>query len=240
MTRPTAMVWSPPGSSVSTAHSTEYAARAAAVTPDDLCDILYTSGTTGRPKGVEITHGQTLEAFTAWARAVGLREGDRYLLVNPFFHTFGYKAGVLACLLAGTTMLPEAVYDAGRALGRVAGERVSVLMGPPTVFHTLIDHPDRLTSDLSSLRLAGTGAAGVPVDLVARVRRELGAAEVFTAYGLSESAGVATVCPTSAEAATAARTVGPRCQERRCGSSPPTAPRRLPANRGRSGCGRVT
>ncbi|RCG19620.1 fatty acid--CoA ligase family protein [Streptomyces diacarni] len=186
----------------------EYAARAAAVTPDDLCDILYTSGTTGRPKGVEITHGQTLEAFTEWARAVGLRAGDRYLLLNPFFHTFGYKAGVLACLLTGTTMVPEAVYDAGRALRRVAGERVSVLMGPPTIFHTLIDHPDRLTSDLSSLRLAGTGAAGVPVDLVARIRRELGAAEVFTAYGLSESAGVATVCPTSADAATVAGTVG--------------------------------
>nr|WP_274709545.1 AMP-binding protein [Streptomyces tubbatahanensis] len=186
----------------------EYAARAAAVTPDDLCDILYTSGTTGRPKGVEITHGQTLEAFTEWARAVGLREGDRYLLLNPFFHTFGYKAGVLACLLTGTTMVPEAVYDAGRALRRVAGESVSVLMGPPTVFHTLIDHPDRPTSDLSSLRLAGTGAAGVPVDLVARIRRELGAAEVFTAYGLSESAGVATVCPTSTDAATVAGTVG--------------------------------
>ncbi|WP_369208444.1 AMP-binding protein, partial [Streptomyces sp. PU-14G] len=186
----------------------ECAARAAAVAPDDLCDILYTSGTTGRPKGVGITHGQTLEAFTEWARAVGLREGDRYLLVNPFFHTFGYKAGVLACLLTGTTMLPEAVYDAGRALRRVAGERVSVLMGPPTIFHTLIDHPDRLTLDLSSLRLAGTGAAGVPVDLVARIRRELGAGEVFTAYGLSESAGVATVCPTSADAATVARTVG--------------------------------
>lgn len=186
----------------------EHAARAATLGPGDLCDILYTSGTTGRPKGVEVTHGQTLAAFTAWTRAVGLREGDRYLLVNPFFHTFGYKAGVLACLLTGTTMYPEAVHDAGRALRRVEQERLTVLMGPPTIFHTLVRHPDRASTDLSSLRLAGTGAAGVPVELVAEIREELGAPEVFTAYGLSESSGVATVCPTTADAATIARTVG--------------------------------
>ncbi|MFF9556994.1 FadD3 family acyl-CoA ligase [Streptomyces albus] len=187
----------------------QYAARAEDVLPDDLSDILYTSGTTGRPKGVEVTHRQTLGAFTAWARAVGLREGDRYLLTNPFFHTFGYKAGVLACLLTGVTMLPEAVYDAGRALRRVAEERVSVLMGPPTVFHTLVRHPGRSAADLSALRLAGTGAAGVPVRLVAEIREQLGVADVFTAYGLSESCGVATVCPASADAATVAHTVGP-------------------------------
>ncbi|MDI6409255.1 AMP-binding protein [Streptomyces albus] len=187
----------------------QYAARAEDVLPDDLSDILYTSGTTGRPKGVEVTHRQTLGAFTAWARAVGLREGDRYLLTNPFFHTFGYKAGVLACLLTGVTMLPEAVYDAGRALRRIAEERVSVLMGPPTVFHTLVRHPGRSAADLSALRLAGTGAAGVPVRLVAEIREQLGVADVFTAYGLSESCGVATVCPASADAATVAHTVGP-------------------------------
>ncbi|MDJ1138097.1 FadD3 family acyl-CoA ligase [Streptomyces iconiensis] len=186
----------------------EYAARVATLGPGDLCDILYTSGTTGRPKGVEVTHGQTLSAFTEWSEAVGLRAGDRYLLVNPFFHTFGYKAGVVACLLTGTTMYPEAVYDAGRALRRVAREGVTVLMGPPTVFHTLIHHPERPATDLTSLRLAGTGAAGVPVELVARIREELGVPDVFTAYGLSESTGVATVCPATADAATVARTVG--------------------------------
>lgn len=184
------------------------AQRAAALTPDDLSDTLYTSGTTGSPKGVEITHGQTLRVFTAWAETVGLREGDRYLLVNPFFHTFGYKAGVLACLLTGATMLPEAVYDAGRTLRRVARDGITVLMGPPTIFHTLLQHPARAAGDFASLRLAGLGAADIPVELIHRIRDELGIADVFTAYGLSESTGVATICPTTADASTIAHTVG--------------------------------
>ncbi|MFF9014112.1 FadD3 family acyl-CoA ligase [Streptomyces sp. NPDC014870] len=186
----------------------ERIARVVAVRPDDLCDILYTSGTTGRSKGVMTTHGQTLRVYTDWARLVGLRAGDRYLLVNPFFHTFGYKAGVLACLLTGATMLPEAVYDADRVLERIAAERVTCLMGPPTVFHGLIHHPRRAAHDLSALRLAGTGAAAVPATLVEEIREELGAPDVFTAYGLTESCGVVSVCPTDADAETVARTVG--------------------------------
>ncbi|MBT2450036.1 FadD3 family acyl-CoA ligase [Streptomyces sp. ISL-43] len=186
----------------------ERAARAAAVRPDDLSDILYTSGTTGRSKGVMTTHGQTLRLYASWSGLVGLRPGDRYLLVNPFFHTFGYKAGVLACLLRGVTMLPEAVYDTDRVLRRMAAERVTCLMGPPTVFHGLIRHPDRAAYDLSALRLAGTGAASVPTSLVEEIRTELGAPEVFTAYGLTESGGVVSVCPTDADARTLAHTVG--------------------------------
>ncbi|MFF1412397.1 FadD3 family acyl-CoA ligase [Streptomyces sp. NPDC058289] len=186
----------------------ERAARAAAVRPEDLSDILYTSGTTGRSKGVMTTHGQTVRLYASWSGLVTLRPGDRYLLVNPFFHTFGYKAGVLACLLRGVTMLPEAVYDTDRILHRMAAERVTCLMGPPTVFHGLIRHPARAAHDLSALRLAGTGAASVPTSLVEEIRAELGAPDVFTAYGLTESGGVVSVCPTDADARTLAHTVG--------------------------------
>ncbi|MFE9564537.1 FadD3 family acyl-CoA ligase [Streptomyces sp. NPDC006487] len=186
----------------------ERAARAAAVRPEDLSDILYTSGTTGRSKGVMTTHGQTVRLYASWSGLVGLRPGDRYLLVNPFFHTFGYKAGVLACLLRGVTMLPEAVYDTDRILHRMAAERVTCLMGPPTVFHGLIRHPARAAHDLSALRLAGTGAASVPASLVEEIRGELGVPDVFTAYGLTESGGVVSVCPTDADARTLAHTVG--------------------------------
>ncbi|MFF1369247.1 FadD3 family acyl-CoA ligase [Streptomyces virginiae] len=193
------------GSSVTEA---ERLARADLVRPDHLSDILYTSGTTGRSKGVTTTHGRTIRLYTSWSELVTLRPGDRYLLVNPFFHTFGYKAGVLACLLRGATMLPEAVYDTDRLLTRMAAERVSCLMGPPTVFHGLIRHPGRAAFDLSALRLAGTGAAAVPTSLVEEIRAVLGAPEVFTAYGLTESGGVVTVCPTDADAWTVAHTVG--------------------------------
>ncbi|MER7823689.1 FadD3 family acyl-CoA ligase [Streptomyces sp. NPDC096097] len=193
------------GSSVTEA---DRLARADLVRPDHLSDILYTSGTTGRSKGVTTTHGQTIRLYTSWSELVTLRAGDRCLLVNPFFHTFGYKAGVLACLLRGATMLPEAVYDTDRVLVRMAAERVSCLMGPPTVFHGLIRHPGRAAFDLSALRLAGTGAAAVPTSLVEEIRTVLGAPDVFTAYGLTESGGVVTVCPTDADAWTVAHTVG--------------------------------
>uniref|UniRef100_A0AAU2JMZ7 FadD3 family acyl-CoA ligase n=1 Tax=Streptomyces sp. NBC_00049 TaxID=2903617 RepID=A0AAU2JMZ7_9ACTN len=183
-------------------------ARADRVRPEDLCDILYTSGTTGRSKGVMTTHGQTIRLYASWSELVTLRPGDRYLLVNPFFHTFGYKAGVLACLLRGVTMLPEAVYDTDRILARMAAERVTCLMGPPTVFHGLIRHPALGAHDLSALRLAGTGAASVPASLVEEIRGVLGAPDVFTAYGLTESGGVVSVCPTDADARTVAHTVG--------------------------------
>lgn len=183
-------------------------ARAAAVLPDDLADILYTSGTTGRPKGVMGTHRQVLAGIEAWSRAVTLRPGDRYLLVNPFFHTFGYKAGFVACLLRGAAMIPEAVYDVDRVLRRIADERISVLLAPPTVFHGLVRHPGLAHHDLGALRLAGTGASVVPVALVDEIRERLGVSGVFTAYGLTECMGVVAVCPVDADAWSVSHTVG--------------------------------
>ncbi|MEU3374923.1 FadD3 family acyl-CoA ligase [Streptomyces sp. NPDC006660] len=170
------------------------AARAAAIDPDAPCDIVYTSGTTGDPKGAVITHAQTLRCYEIWAGLAGLREGDRYLIVNPFFHTFGYKAGVLACLMRGATMVPQPVFDAETALANIAAERVSVLPGPPTLHQALLDHPARDQYDLSALRLVVTGAAVVPLRLVERLRDELGVATVLTAYGLSEASGIVTMC----------------------------------------------
>src|SRR5207237_3084262 len=108
--------------------------RTAALTPDSVSDILFTSGTTGRPKGAICTHGQTLRAYTDWADVVGLRAGDRYLVVNPFFHAFGYKAGIVASLVTGATILPHAVFDPATVLARIPADRVSMLPGPPTLY----------------------------------------------------------------------------------------------------------
>jgi acyl-CoA synthetase (AMP-forming)/AMP-acid ligase II len=165
-----------------------------AVGPGDLSDIIFTSGTTGRPKGAMTTHGQTIRTFATWASIVGLAEGDRYLIVNPFFHTFGYKAGIVACLLAGATIVPEPVFDVDRVLGSVAAEKITMLPGPPTLYQSILDHPRRQDYDLSSLRLAVTGAAAVPVELIRRMRSELTFSTVLTAYGLTESTGVVTMC----------------------------------------------
>ncbi|WP_333739106.1 FadD3 family acyl-CoA ligase [Streptomyces sp. IBSBF 2806] len=168
--------------------------RAESVRGDQPSDIVFTSGTTGRPKGAVITHAQTLRAYGIWTDLAGLRRGDRYLIVNPFFHTFGYKAGVIACLMRGATMIPQPVFDVDAVLAHVASERVSVLPGPPTLHQSLLEHPARDQYDLSALRLVVTGAAVVPLRLVERLRGELGVETVLTAYGLSEASGIVTMC----------------------------------------------
>ncbi len=185
--------------------------RAEAISPDAPSDIIFTSGTTGSPKGAVITHAQSLRCYDVWSELAGLREGDRYLIVNPFFHTFGYKAGILACLMRGATMVPQPVFNADTVLANVAAERISVLPGPPTLHQSLLDHPQRDHHDLSALRLVVTGAAVVPLRLVERLREELHIATVLTAYGLSEAGGIVTMCrrgdPAEVISATSGRAV---------------------------------
>lgn len=181
--------------------------RRTSLMPDDPSDILFTSGTTGLPKGVVQTHGRTLGVATDWVAMTGLAAGDRYLMVNPFFHMFGLKAGILACVAAGATMLPEAVFDVDRVLRRVADERVTVLPGPPTLYQAILDHPDRGGYDLSTLRVAVTGAADIPVDLIRRVGAELPFSTIITGYGLTE-AGTATATSPGDDPETVATTVG--------------------------------
>ena len=140
------------------------------------------------------THGANLRAFQAWSDVVGLRDGDRYLIVNPFFHAFGYKAGWLSALLTGATIHPQAVFDVDQVLERVSREHITMLPGPPTLFHTILDHPRRADYDLSTLRLAVTGAAAIPVELIVRMRDELTFETIITGYGLTEACGIATMC----------------------------------------------
>ena len=182
--------------------------RADTVAPDDLSDILFTSGTTGKSKGVMATHRQTLAGSHAWGSNGGLNPDDRYLMVNPYFHTFGYKAGILPCVLFGVTMLPLAVYSPTTAMTLVSKQRATVFPGAPTIFQTILDAPDRADHDLSSLRLVVTGAAIVPVVLIERIAAELGVDTVITAYGLTECSGFVSTCTAADDAVTVANTCG--------------------------------
>jgi acyl-CoA synthetase (AMP-forming)/AMP-acid ligase II len=181
--------------------------RQSLVGPDDLSDILFTSGTTGLPKGVLMTHRRTLCVATDWVTMTGLCPDDRYLMVNPYFHMFGLKAGILACVAAGATMLPEAVFDVDRVLGRIERERVTVLPGSPTLYQAILDDPERGSHDLSSLRVAVTGAADIPVELIRRMDTELPFSTIVTGYGLTE-AGTAAATGPGDDVETIATTVG--------------------------------
>ena len=187
---------------------TEADRRADAVSPEDISDILFTSGTTGKSKGVLATHRQTLNGSHGWGANAGLHPGDRYLMVNPYFHTFGYKAGILPSVLFGVTMLPLAVYSPTEACKLVSDERATVFPGAPTIFQTILDDPRRSEYDLSSLRIVITGASIVPVVLVERLQKDLGVDTVITAYGLTEASGFVSTCTPDDDDETVANTCG--------------------------------
>jgi HIP---CoA ligase len=176
------------------AHGLVAARRRGALSADDASDIIFTSGTTGKPKGAVLGHGASVRTYLEWSELVGLRRGDRYLMVYPFFHTAGLKSGLLACVLRGATIVPHAVFDVVPVMERVASERITMLPGPPTVFQSILNHPDFASFDLSSLRLSVTGAAIVPVDVVRRMRDELRFETVVTGYGLTETTGTVSMC----------------------------------------------
>jgi HIP---CoA ligase len=178
-----------------------------AVTLDDVADILFTSGTTGRPKGAMSAHRQTIGVARAWAELGGVREDDRYLVVNPFFHSFGYKIGIVVGLLTGATLYPVATFDLDETMALIQDERITLLPGAPTIYQSLLNAPNRADYDLSSLRLAVTGAAVVPVVLIERMREDLGIDHVVTAFGMTEAV-VATMCREDDAAETVATTCG--------------------------------
>ena len=183
-------------------------ARADAVQPGDLCDILFTSGTTGAPKGAMLMHEASIRAYDAWSSVVGLREGDRYLIVNPFFHAFGLKAGILASLLKGATIVPHPVFDVPSVMRRIPEERITMLPGPPAIFQTILNHPDLDQFDFSTLRLSVTGAAPITTEMIIAMRERLGFETVVTGYGLTEAHGIATMCRHDDDPETIAKTSG--------------------------------
>ena len=183
-------------------------ASGAAVQPADLMDIMFTSGTTGQPKGVMSVQAQNLRVAREWGKRMQLVPEDRYLVINPFFHAFGYKAGWLTALLHGCAIYPQAVFDAATVMRRIERERITVLPGPPTLFVSLLDAPLRAVTDLSSLRATMTGAASVPPVLVERMRAELGFKVLLTGYGLTECSGMVSFCYPEDDAVTVATTCG--------------------------------
>ena len=189
----------------------EVEARAEAVRPDDVADILFTSGTTGRPKGAMSAHRQTVGVARAWGELGGVTADDRYLVINPFFHSFGYKAGIVVGLTTGATLYPVTTFDLDQTMRLIQHERITVLPGAPTIYQSLLAAPNRGDFDLSSLRLAVTGAAVVPVVLIERMRAPepegLGIDQVVTAFGMTEAV-VATMCREGDSAETVATTCG--------------------------------
>ena len=174
----------------------------------DMADIIFTSGTTGKPKGVISSHLQNIKVFDYWSTYIGLNKNDQYLIVNPFFHTFGYKAGWLASIMRGATAYPCPVFDVDKILRVINEHKISMLPGPPTLYQSILTSQLIETLDISSLRLGVTGAASIPVQLIKDMKEKLGFETVITAYGLTESTGVVTMCTPDDDYETIATTSG--------------------------------
>jgi acyl-CoA synthetase (AMP-forming)/AMP-acid ligase II len=186
----------------------KFSQRKDAVAGTDLCHIMFTSGTTGAPKGAMLTHAAIVRGYNDWADIIGLEQGDRYLIINPFFHSFGLNAGILACLMKGACILPHPVFDVQQVMERVPKDQITMLPGPPAIYQTILNHPNLENFDMSSLRLAVTGAAAIPVEMIIQMREHLGFEKVVTGYGLTEGSGLATMCRHDDDPETIAKTSG--------------------------------
>lgn len=163
--------------------------RMAALGPDDISDIIFTSGTTSLPKGVLLRHGASLAAYSVFNRSYGVGEGDRYLIITPFFHCFGYKAGWMMAMMHGAVTLPMAVFEGRKALELIHEQRITHMGGSPTMYLAMLEDSERSRFNLSSLTAVTISATTVPEVVVHRVRDELGVSHTFTGYGLTETHG---------------------------------------------------
>ncbi len=159
---------------------------------EDTFAILYTAGTMGKPKGVEMTHGNLLETAAGTARSLDLGPEDRVIGVTGFFHVFGLGMGILGSILSGSTLILQTGFGAAETLALIQRHRATVHFGVPTLFSTGLFEQEEASLDLSSLRLAL--AAGGPASDDLRKAVERGLCEDFrVAYSLTECASVACI-----------------------------------------------
>lgn len=177
----------------------ELEARQRAVSPHDVAQIQYTSGTTGFPKGAQLTHRGIINAAFLWADRLGVNAETRFANPMPFFHTAGCVNGVLGAVSHGATQIPILEFKAEAVLRTVAEERVHFLCSPPTMILAYLEHPLRAELDLGSLRLIHSGGSVIAPELVRRVRQEFGC-DFQMSYGLTEtSPGVSQTLPADPE-----------------------------------------
>ena len=175
-----------------------------AVTPDDVAYILYTSGTTSTPKGVQIQHGGLIENMWSIGERMHLGPEDRMWMGISLFWGFGCENALFAVMTHGGCVVLQEHFDAAEALALIERERCSVYYGTPNIALALFEHPDRARRDLSSLR---TGAAIGPPPAMQMVM-DLGVREICNVYGLTECYGNCTVTDAHDPAEVRLHTVG--------------------------------
>ncbi|UTE79458.1 AMP-binding protein [Rossellomorea sp. KS-H15a] len=166
--------------------------RLSSLSPHDVINMQYTSGTTGFPKGVMLTHSNIVNNGYNIAGCMRLGNEDRLCIPVPFFHCFGCVLGVLACVSVGATMVPLQEFDPRLVLKTVQDEKCTGLHGVPTMFISELNLPDFDQYDLSHLRTGIMAGSNCPIEVMKGVMDKMGADEITIAYGQTESSPVIT------------------------------------------------
>jgi long-chain acyl-CoA synthetase len=165
------------------------------ITGDSPAAILYTSGTTGKPKGALLTHKNILFAGRAKARAADVASEDRAICVLPLFHGAGLLDLSMPCLYSGASIVLRKNFSASEFWGCVEEYKVTGMYGVPTIYHILLQLDESKTVDASSLRFGVIGAAPTPIELINEFESRYGM-RIIEGYGLTESSGGACLTPT--------------------------------------------
>lgn len=191
--------------------------RRAGLDPDDPINIQFTSGTTGFPKAVVLTHFNIVNNARAIASALRLDERDRLCVPVPFYHCFGMVVSNLACIAAGACLvIPGEHFEPGVTLHAIADERCTVIHGVPTMFSAELDHPDFASLDLSSLRTGIMAGAPCPPELMQRVREDMHCRDILIGYGQTEASPIATLTLPDDTVERRIRTVGRSIEHQEC------------------------
>jgi fatty-acyl-CoA synthase len=170
----------------------EVKARQASLHPDDVINMQYTSGTTGFPKGVMLSHHNIINNGRNIAECMKLTEKDRLCIPVPFFHCFGCVLGTLAGISVGAALVPLITFDAGKVLEIVEKEKCTGLHGVPTMFITELNHPSFRKKKYPHLRTGIMAGSNCPIEVMRKVTEDMGVREITIAYGQTESSPVIT------------------------------------------------
>lgn len=170
----------------------ELQARLDLLNPDDVINMQYTSGTTGFPKGVMLTHNNIINNARNVVGCLELTQIDRLCIPVPFFHCFGCVMGTMGAVSVGATMVPLLAFNAGEVLETVQAEKCTALYGVPTMFIAELNHADFDQYDLSTLRTGIMAGSPCPIEVMKAVVEKMGLREMTIAYGQTESSPVIT------------------------------------------------
>ena len=209
----------------------QIAQMAAQVRPDDVCNMQYTSGTTGFPKGVMLTHYNVVNNGKCIGDRMGLSTADRMMIQVPMFHCFGMVLSMTASLTHGATVCPMPYFSAKQSLACINQEKITCFNGVPTMFIAMFNHPDYRKTDFSHMRTGIMAGAGCPPELMRRAARpdEMNMTGIVSVYGQTESSPGSTMSAWTDSLAVRTDTVGYAFPHVRCKIVDPETGEELPA-----------